>query len=113
MTRRTIVVAGAALLLVVAAPRAEARPEACPSVHPLQPCSWVPTESGAYSASGSYEVVIVQGNQMTRITGTTAPGEIVSAGGLPMADLITVRALEPGSWIVGGSSDCTGCLPER
>lgn len=103
--------AAIALLLGMGAPGAEATPEVCPSVHPLQPCSWVPTEQGAYLASGSYEVVIEEGGEVTRITGTTELGEIVTDGGLPRtADLITVRALEPGSWIVGGSTDCTGCL---
>ncbi len=112
MSRALILVAATAALLGVALPSAEARPEVCPSFHPLQPCSYEPTEDGAYTASGSFEVVIVEGDEVTRISGTTEPGEIISDGGLPgSADLITARALDAGSFIIAGSTDCTGCLP--
>lgn len=111
--RLMLVAAVTAIVWTATAPLepAEARPEACPSFHPMQPCTWVPTEDGAYSASGDWEIVIVEGDEVTRLSGSTELGEIVSEGGLPKADRITVRALSPGSWIVGGSTDCSECEP--
>lgn len=100
----------AALVWLTTARVADARPEVCPSVHPLQPCTWVPTEQGAIAASGDWEVLIDKDGDTTRLSGSTEPGEIVTDGGLPRdADQITVRALTPGSWIVGGSTDCSEC----